>query len=131
VIIGEHRPAMVLSAETAYWIEVILKPARLRQRLRDGRHQLVSQELLELRRLAMTFDPTQLPEKAEVGRDCAEVGPGFEQWLSVAEAADLLYIGERAVRLACGEDRLDADKVGGRWRVSRQAVEDFKAARAA
>lgn len=127
MIIGEQGPAMVLSAETAYWIETILKPARLRQRLRDGRHQQVSQELLDVRRLAMGFDPTRLPAEAEVGRGSAEVGRGLDQWLSVPEVADLLGLGDRAVRLACDEDRLEAEKVGGRWRIHRKAVQDFKA----
>lgn len=133
MIVGENGPAVVISAETAYWLERICKVSSLRQRLRDGRHQLVSQELLELRRVAMSFDPAQLPASAEVGRGFAEVATGLKQreWLTVAEAADLLNIGARAVRLACSEDRLDAERVGGRWRISRQALENFKAARAA
>lgn len=133
MIVGDEGPAVVLSAETAYWLERICKVSSLRQRLRDGSHQRVSVELLELRRVAMSFDPTRLPATAEVGSGSAEVAAGLEsrEWLSVGEAADLLGIGERAVRLACSQDRLDAEQVGGRWRITRQALEDFKATRVA
>lgn len=120
--------AVVISAETAYYLERICKVAALRQRLRDGRHPLVSQELLDLRTVAMSFDPASLPADAAVGSDPAEVAT---EWLSVAEAADLLGMGQRGVRLACQQDRLDAEQVGGRWQISREAVHNFRAARAA
>ena len=132
MIVGQHGPAVVLSAETAYYLETVCKVAALRQRLRDGRHPQVSQELLHLRHVAMRFDPARLPQNPEVGSESAEVDPALDQGLmTVAEVADLLGIGERAVRLACAEDRLDAEQVGGRWQITRDAYENFKTARAA
>ncbi|MCM0618748.1 helix-turn-helix domain-containing protein [Nocardioides bruguierae] len=133
MIVGEQGPAVVISAETAYWLERICRVSSLRQRLRDGQHQAVSQELLDLRRVAMTFDPALLPQTAAVGSDSAEAATGLEQqeWFTVSEAADRLGMGERGVRLACSEDRLDAEQVAGRWRISREALENFNAARAA
>jgi excisionase family DNA binding protein len=47
-------------------------------------------------------------------------------WVSVTDAADLLNIGDRAVRLACQQGRLDGELVSGRWRIRRQAIDDFK-----
>jgi len=131
VIVGTDGPAVVLSAETAYWLEKLCKVSTLRMRLRDGRHVRVSQELLDLRQAAMSFDPTQLPTDAAVGSRSAEEARWLEQrdWWSVAEAADSLGIGERAVRLACSQDRLDAERVGGRWRITQTALNDFKTGR--
>ncbi|WP_137292017.1 helix-turn-helix domain-containing protein [Nocardioides dongxiaopingii] len=129
MIVGRGGPAVVLSAETAYFLETFCKHevSRLRVRTR-GLHQRVAEELLELRRVAMEFDPQALPGDAAVGSDLAEVGP---EWISVAVAADLLGMGDRGVRLACQQDRLDARQVGGRWQISREALEQFKTARAA
>jgi excisionase family DNA binding protein len=45
------------------------------------------------------------------------------------EAADLLGIGQRAVRRACSERRLDAQRVGGRWLIANNDLERFRAAR--
>jgi excisionase family DNA binding protein len=126
MIVGQDGPAVVLSAETAYWLETVCRVSALRMRLRDGRHQQVSQELLDLRHVAMSFDPSRLPENAEVGRTYAEVRRDSDRWMSVADAADLLDIGDRAVRLACQQGRLDGELVRGRWRIRRQAIEDFK-----
>lgn len=132
MILGESGPAVVISAETAAYLERFCKVAALRQRLRDGLHQQVSQELLDLRRVAMAFDPARLPQRAAVGSDSAEVAPGLRRSeFSAAEAADLLNIGERAVRLACEQDRLDGRKVGGRWRITAEAIKHFKTTKTA
>ncbi|WP_030543102.1 helix-turn-helix domain-containing protein [Streptomyces albus] len=48
-------------------------------------------------------------------------------WLSTTEAAAVLGITDRAVRLACETGRLDAEHVGGRWRVSREAAAHYQA----
>lgn len=127
MIVGDNGPAVVLSAETAYWLERICKVDGLRQRLRDGRHPVISQELLDLRRVAMGFDPSRL---AQAESDFSQVAT---EWMSVAEVADRLWLSVQAVTLACRQGRLDAEQVGPRqrWQISREAFENFKAARAA
>lgn len=52
------------------------------------------------------------------------------QWLSTTEASDRLGITDRAVRLAISEDRLAAEQIDGRWRLRREDVEHYAAARA-
>lgn len=131
-LIGQDGPAVVISAETAYWLERVCKVSALRQRLRDGRHARVSQELLDLRTAAMSFDPSRL---AQVESDFSQVDPGSDQGLllSVAEVADLLGLTAQAVTLACREGRLEAQQVGPRhpWRITREAFENYRAAGAA
>lgn len=58
-----------------------------------------------------------------------ELGAPSQQWLSTTEAGDLLGIGDRAVRQAIDGGRLDAHRVAGRWRISREDVEQYRSAR--
>ncbi|MFI7168180.1 helix-turn-helix domain-containing protein [Rhodococcoides fascians] len=53
------------------------------------------------------------------------------EWVSTTEAADILYITTRAVRLAITENRLTATRVGKSYRINREDLEHFKAARQA
>lgn len=55
----------------------------------------------------------------------------LSSWLSSTEIAGQLGIGPPAVRLACREGRLPAELVDGRWRVSREDFEHWRAARKA
>lgn len=128
MIVGQTGMGVVISAETAYLIETFGGLGELRRRLR-GRYPQVSQELLDLRYVAMSFDPRQLPE-AEV--ESAELAAQSEVgWLSPQRVADLLGITDRAVRLACSQGRIEAEQVGSRWRISQEAFKHYKAARAA
>ncbi|PTU56968.1 hypothetical protein DBB34_06555 [Sphaerisporangium cinnabarinum] len=51
--------------------------------------------------------------------------------MSTGQAAELLGMTDRGVRLAICEGRLEAEKPGGRYRVSRANLEHFRAARGA
>ena len=51
------------------------------------------------------------------------------QWLSTEQAAGLLGITPRAVRKAIAQQRLGATQVGRSWRVSREDIEQYRAAR--
>jgi len=55
----------------------------------------------------------------------------LSKWMSTTQAGGLLGITDRAVRLAIAEDRLPAQQVAGRWRITREDVEHYRAARAA
>ncbi len=49
--------------------------------------------------------------------------------VSAREAADLLGVTDRAVRLACTQGRIPAEQVDGRWLIDREDVEHYRAAR--
>ncbi|WP_353708962.1 helix-turn-helix domain-containing protein [Cellulosimicrobium sp. ES-005] len=51
--------------------------------------------------------------------------------MSTGQAAELLGMTDRGVRLAISEGRLEAEKVADRYRISRSNVEHYRAARAA
>ncbi len=51
--------------------------------------------------------------------------------LSTTEAAGLLDVTGRAIRLAIQQNRLQAERVGRRWVIHREDLEHFRAARRA
>jgi len=53
------------------------------------------------------------------------------EWLSTTQVAERLRLTDRAIRKAITEGRLHADNIAGRWRISRESFEHYKAARAA
>ena len=53
------------------------------------------------------------------------------EWMGSGQAADLLGVTSRAVRKAIADGRLAAVEVGGRYRISREDVEHYRASRAA
>lgn len=129
MILRPNQPGALVSPATAAFLNRHANLSAIRVKaLNPGLDQRVAQELLDLKHIALEHEP--LPE-AEVGSP--EAARGLEQqWLSSTDVAGLLGISDSAVRLACREDRIQgARRVGGRWQINRQAVEDYKAARAA
>lgn len=53
------------------------------------------------------------------------------KWLKAAEVADQLGVTAAAVRLACRQERLPAELVDGRWRISREDFEHYRGSRSA
>ena len=67
---------------------------------------------------------------ADRGSVEAEAPEATPEWLSTSEVASRVGLTTRAVVLAIGEKRLSAEWSSGRWMVSREELEHFKAARA-
>lgn len=61
----------------------------------------------------------------------ANAEPVASSPLTTAEAGQLLGIGSRAIRKAIAEGRLQAERHGDTWRISREEVEHYRAARQA
>ena len=61
----------------------------------------------------------------------AEQAAESDRWLSTGEAAVLLGVGPRAIRQAIARGRLPASKTGRLNRISREDLEQYRAARAA
>lgn len=126
MIVGAQGPAVVISARTAAWLERYAGLTSLRVRVR-GTDPEISAELEHLRVVAMAWRGSATGTAV-----AAEPEPAASsQWLSTPEVADLLGIGPRAVVKAIGRGALPAQRVGNRWRVSREDVEHYRAARAA
>ena len=125
-LIGTQGPAVVLDARTCAWLEKYAGLSSLRVRVR-GTDQRISTQLEEVRYAAMSWrgsaTGTEAATKPEPGAS--------SQWLSTSQAADLLGVGPRAVVKAIGRGAIPAERVGSRWRVSREDIEHYRAARAA
>jgi excisionase family DNA binding protein len=124
VIIGETGPAVVISARTAAWLEKYAGLTSLRVRVR-GTDPEISRQLEEVRLAAMCWLSSVT---GTVIAPEPELGP---EWLSTNEAADHVGLTPRAIRKAIADKRLPAMKYGHCWRVARDSLEHYIAARAA
>jgi len=130
VIVGADGPAVVISARTAVFLEQHGRLSALRVRVR-GINPEVSRELEELRYVAMSHCHSGSTSAAGSRDDRSpEVAAPSQVWMSSEQASRHLDLTGRAVRLACHEGRLPAERVGGRWRISSAAVAEFGAGRA-
>lgn len=124
---GVGAPVVVIPARVCAWLEryARLNEVRIRER---GTDPEVDAVLVALRLAALTWRTTAtgtpIAAKPEALAD-------LNQWLSTTQAADILYITDRAVRLAIQENRLKATNVNGRWRITREDIQHFRAAKAA
>lgn len=116
---------MVVSGRTAAVIDRHL--TALRKHFR-GIDPQVSGELLDLHAAAMSWRGSATGTESAVE---PEPAASSDQWLSTGAAADLADVSARAVRKAIADGRLAATEVGGRYRISREDLEHWKAARAA
>jgi len=58
-----------------------------------------------------------------------EVAPQLAAVINAMQAADLLGVTDRAIRLAIAGGKLPAQQVDGRWQINRQDVERYRATR--
>lgn len=117
---------VIVPARVAAWIaaRTALRGARISARGDDPEVYAV---LAALHRAALTWrtsatgSPT--PPAPEV------TAPS--QWMSTTQAAHRLGVTDRAIRLAITQHRLPAENVDGRWRITPEDIEHYRAARAA
>jgi hypothetical protein len=122
---GIDGPVAIVSARVAHWLhqQFDLEAVRLEVR---GMDPDVDNALIALRVCATAWrasaygtTPRNVPETA-----------AKSQWLTTTQVADLLDRTDRAVRMACQSGRLPAEHENGRWRISRENFEHYRAARA-
>ena len=108
-LIRVNGPAVVVSARTAAWIELHTGLTALRVRVR-GTDLVISRELEEVRRAAMLWraSATGSPVASK-----AEVSATSEEWFKIGQAADLIGVTDRAIRMAWISGRLQS-RPGGR-----------------
>ncbi len=124
---GTCGPVAVVPGRVASWLLRHADLARLRVEHR-GMDGEVDSVLVAITVAAHSW------RTSVVGSDVRKEPEGEPQsglWLTSAQAADLLGLTDRAVRLAIYEERLQAERVGGRWVIHREDLEHFRAARRA
>jgi excisionase family DNA binding protein len=121
---GVDGPAVVVPARVAAWLERHADLNRIRIEHR-GTDAEVDNVLVAMRVVAVKW------RLSATGRTAPEVPEVLEEWVSTTQAAEHLGITGRAVRLAIQEGRLTATQVGGKFRLSSEAIAHFQAARRA
>lgn len=120
---------VVVPARVAAWLERYADLRTLRTAHR-GADPVVDGVLVALGVAAATW--RQQAAGSVRGTDLApSAEPVTCSQLTTAEAGLLLGIGPRAVRKAIAERRLQAERHGDSWRIEREVVEHFRAAREA
>lgn len=122
---GPHGEVVVLPQRVAAWLERNARLNELRVEVR-GADPEVDAVLGAIRLAALAY------RTAVYGRDQGKPAE-VEQpsVMSTQQVADQLHLHVRTIRLAIAEKRLRAEQVDGRWRVTREDFEHYRAARAA
>ncbi|MBB6343777.1 excisionase family DNA binding protein [Nonomuraea muscovyensis] len=125
-VYGATGPVVVVPGRVAAWLERHAQLGRLRIE-RRGQDPEVDAVLAALRQAAAAWrsSATGTPNTNQ-----PEPVPLSPQ-MGTSSAADLLGITDRAVLKAIHEGRLPAERVAGRWLITREDVEHFRAGRAA
>jgi excisionase family DNA binding protein len=123
--IVEVGPGVLVPIRIAAMLNAYLKPLRIKMRGHDSE---LDQVLLDFARIAMTFDSS---ERGTIDAPTPEPRRDLSEWVTTSIAADIIGITERAVRRAIAERRISAQKLSGGWCLTRQDVEQFRAARTA
>ncbi|MUL39709.1 helix-turn-helix domain-containing protein [Streptomonospora sp. PA3] len=121
---GVEAPVAIVPGRVAARLDALMNLRRLRLDVR-GHDPELDAVLVALGTAAAAWRATATgstdPPEPEAAPSCA--------WLSTSQAAEALGISDRAVRLAIAQGRLDARSVAGRWRINRDDVEHYRAAR--
>lgn len=128
-LVGTDGPAVLLPPRIAALLESKAGLSALRVRLR-GVDPEASDVLEAIRYAAMSWReavPGSAPTGTKVAPE-AEPEPACK-WVTTGKAADLVGISSRAIRKAIAEGRLPATEVGGRYRITCEDLEHFRAAR--
>lgn len=125
-LIGTHGPAVVLDARACAWLERYAGLTGLRVRVR-GTDPEISRQLEEVRVAAMSWRGSATGSERDAEPELA----AQSEWLSTGQVAKELMVTDRAIRKAIREGRLTATEIGGRYRISREDLEHYRAARAA
>lgn len=123
---GNYGPIAIVPGRVAAWLESRLQLDRVRREIR-GADAEIDFVLIALGTVANAWRTAETGSKAAAE---PEAGP-TSKWVGTQQAATALSITERAVRLAIAEHRLPAEKVDGRWRITREDIAHAQAARAA
>lgn len=120
---GLHGPVVVVPARVCAWLERHAGIAQLRAEHR-GRDAEVSAVLVGVGVAAAKWRAS-----ATGTADAKRPESDAPSEMSTRQASDLVGVTERAIRQAIAEGRLTATRVGSRWVLTREDVEQYRASR--
>lgn len=130
---GEQGVVVVVPARVARWLAERVDLNRLRVAVRGDDPEVY--EVLAALHLAALHEERRRSTSGTGSenfrrRDGSAEVQSVSESMSATEAAEVLDLSDRAVRLACEQRRLPGEKVDGRWRLRRIDVEQLAAGRA-
>jgi excisionase family DNA binding protein len=128
---GIDGPCVVVPGRVAAWLlaHTDLPEQRMQQRAEPDIYPV----LLALTKVGNLWRSRTSATSAATGSAVApepEVAPALVV-MSTSQAAEVLGLTDRAIRLACTEGRLLATHTAGRWQISRADLDTYRANRAA
>ena len=118
-------PIAILGADAAAWlVSATNVEAVFAARSRDI-DRAVAEQVIALMRVATSATAS------DIGSTEVEIAPATKDFLTSSEAAHLIGISDRAVRLACQTGRLPAVRNGRSWLVDPDDAENYRRTRAA
>jgi excisionase family DNA binding protein len=127
-VYGVDGPVVAVPARVCAWLERNAGLRRLRTECR-GVDPEIDAVLIAMATGAAVW--RQQAMGADHGTELGKPAEPESESVTTAQAATLLRIGERAVRKACAEGRLQATRHGDTWSIAREAVEHYRAGRRA
>jgi excisionase family DNA binding protein len=125
-LIGTAGPSVIVPGRLAAMLEARCDLSGLRTRIR-GLDPEASAVLESLHVAALMWRTSSTGSSVAPAAEVA----ASSTWLSTTQAAAVAGVTPRAVRLAAEEGRLEAVQVGKAWRVSREDLAHWQAARQA
>ena len=119
---GDDGPVVIVPAHVASYLRRRIPLDRLRIDARNMQDPEAYHVLNSLHRAALVYEsaPAVLVPTAD--------GTPVEQdrLLSSSQAGALLHLTARGVRDACEKGRLEAQRINGRWQITRAAVRRYR-----
>lgn len=115
-------PAVLVSGRMCAWMEHHVDLARVRVQ-RRGIDAEADEVLAAIRAAANAW------RDAATGIVQRQEPAAPRPWFSTTQAADVLHLAPRTVRLACETGVLPARRVEGRWHISAEHLAHYRAAR--
>ncbi|MGW0456045.1 helix-turn-helix domain-containing protein [Gordonia sputi] len=122
---GEHGRIVVVPGRVAAWLEKRCGLNELRVSVR-GCDSEVDSVLMALRLAALEWRSAATGTETTASAEPPAIS---EAWVTTTQAAGMLGISDRAIRKAIAENRIPATRVGNAWRIAREDLEHYRAAR--
>lgn len=121
---GIDAPVAIIPGRVCAWMHDRLQLDNVRANIR-GQDSEIDSVLVAITLAARRW------RIAATGNNAAPTPENQQPWVSTTTAAAALGITDSAVRMAIRQGRLPAERLDGRWRITRESIEHYRAARAA
>lgn len=124
MLIKAGQSLVILDARTCAWLERYAGLTALRVKV-AGTDRVITEQLTEIRVAAMSWRSSATGTAVDAQPEL----PPKSEWMSTGEAGQALDVSDSAIRKAIRNEKLNATQVAGRYRISKEDLEHYRAAR--